>query len=57
VGSELDSPGPSKYFARLAAEAAQRWKFAPSNRDADRGFILRFDFTNTDTTAWATQAP
>jgi TonB family protein len=57
IGSELDSPGPSKYFARLATEAAQSWKFAPSNRDAGRDFILRFDFTNTETRAWATQAP
>jgi serine/threonine protein kinase len=57
VGTEMDSPGPSKYFARLAAEAAQSWKFAPSNRDADRDFLLRFDFTNTETTVSATQAP
>jgi TonB family protein len=57
VGSEVDSRGPSKYFARLATEAAQSWKFAPSNSDAGRGFILRFDFTNTETRTWATQAP
>jgi TonB family protein len=57
LGSEVDSPGPSKYFARLATEAAQGWKFTPSNSDAGRGFILRFDFTNTETRAWATQAP
>jgi serine/threonine protein kinase len=57
VGSEVDSPGPSKYFARLATEAAQGWKFGPSNRDAGRDFILHFDFTNTETNAWATQAP
>jgi hypothetical protein len=56
VGSELDLPGPSKYFARLATEAAQDWKFAPSNRDADRDFLLRFEFTNTETRAWI-QAP
>jgi TonB family protein len=54
VGSEVNSPGPSKYFARLAAEAAQGWKFSPSNRDAGRDFILQFDFTNTETTASAT---
>ena len=56
IGSEVDLPGPSKYFARLATEAAQGWKFAPSNRDADRDFLLRFDFTNTETRAWV-QAP
>jgi TonB family protein len=56
IGSEVDLPGPSRYFARLATEAAQGWKFAPSNRDADRDFLLRFDFTNTETRAWV-QAP
>jgi TonB family protein len=54
VGSEVDSPGPSRYFAQLAAQAAQGWKFAPSNRDAGRDFILQFDFTNTETRASAT---
>ncbi len=27
--ASLVSPGPSKYFARQALQAAQQWKFAP----------------------------
>ena len=45
--AELDSAGPSKYFAQLALEAARRWKFAPA-KATDRGvadqWILRFQF-------------
>jgi TonB family protein len=56
VGAELDSPGPSRYFARLALEAAQSWKFAPSGQDGARESILRFEFRNTSTRAFATRA-
>jgi len=56
AGAELESAGPSSYFARLAVQAAQGWKFTPSTRDVGRDFILSFDFKNTETTASATQA-
>ena len=56
VGADLVSPGPSKYFARLASEAAQSWKFAPSGQDAGREFVLYFEFRNTGTKAFATRA-
>lgn len=49
--AELDSAGPSKYFAQLALEAARRWKFAPTkatHRLADE-WILRFEFFRTGT--------
>lgn len=49
TGSELDSAGPSKYFARLALQAAQGWKFVPEAQAASREFILRFEFTNNET--------
>jgi TonB family protein len=57
AGAELDTPGPSRYFARLATEAAQNWKFAPAGQSAERQFVVHFDFTNTETRAWATQLP
>jgi len=57
AGAELDTPGPSRYFARLASEAAQNWKFAPAGQNAEREFVVHFDFTNTETRAWATQLP
>jgi TonB family protein len=43
------TPGPSKYFARQAMEAAQQWKFVPG-QDA-RTWIVRFGFTRSGTDA------
>jgi TonB family protein len=57
AGTELDTPGPSRYFARLATEAAQNWKFAPVGQNAERQFVVHFDVTNAETRAWATQLP
>jgi len=48
----LESPGPSRYFADRALEAAQRWKFAPSagvSQSPPEEWILRFDYTKTGT--------
>jgi len=48
----LESPGPSRYFADRALEAAQRWKFAPRARVSQsppEEWILRFDYTEADT--------
>jgi len=56
-GTELDTPGPSRYFARLATEAAQNWKFSPTSQNQERHFVVHFDFTNTETRASATQLP
>jgi TonB family protein len=52
VAATLDSPGPSKYFARIALEAAQGWKFAPAQvrgQAVASEWILRFGFSRTDT--------
>ena len=43
------TPGPSKYFARQAMEAAQQWRFVPG-QDA-RTWIVRFGFTRSGTDA------
>ena len=45
-----DDPGPSRYFERLAIEAAKKWTFAPSD-SSQRIMRVRFDFTRTATTA------
>jgi TonB family protein len=45
----LDSPAGSQFFANLALKAARDWRFAPS---AISSALLRFDFTNTDSTAY-----
>jgi TonB family protein len=56
--AELESRGPSKYFARAAVEAAQDWKFKPpkvGGRGVLSTWTLRFDFTRDGTTVVPTQ--
>jgi TonB family protein len=51
--AELESPGPSKYFARAALEAAQLWSFKPAkvgNRGVLSSWTLQFEFTRDGTT-------
>lgn len=53
-GDELVSAGPSRYFARLASDAARRWKFSPAQRDGQAvpsAWLLRFEFTQGGTRA------
>jgi len=53
-GATLISPGPSKYFANLALEAARKWKFAPAGTgraDSTRNRIMRFEFRQSGTRA------
>jgi TonB family protein len=46
----LDSPGPSKYFAKLALETARQWRFKPRQADGravSSAWVLHFQFTRT----------
>jgi TonB family protein len=46
--ASFDSAGPSKYFARVAMQAAQQWKFTPATangRPAASVWVLQFQFT------------
>jgi TonB family protein len=48
----FESPGPSKYFARKAIEAAQQWKFKPAQNHGQpvpREWTLRFQFKRSGT--------
>lgn len=59
VGVTLDSPGPSKYFAGLALQAARRWSFWPAKvngRNVPSEWILRFEFERTATKVHPVQA-
>ena len=50
--AELDSPGPSKYFADLALRSARDWTFSPAKAGAGpipSDWLLRFEFRNDDT--------
>jgi TonB family protein len=52
ASAEIDSPGPSRYFAELALKAARRWEFIPAKVDGQpvpSDWMLRFEFTRTTT--------
>src|ERR1035437_742074 len=52
LNATFDSPGPSKYFAKVALQAAQHWRFKPAQVDgqaASSVWILQFQFTQTAT--------
>jgi len=54
--AELKSAGPSKYFASLALEAAERWEFSPPETDGQpvaSTWLIQFRFKRTSTQASA----
>ncbi len=53
IDALLENPGPSWYFARLAREAARKWKFAPADNQDSREWLLRFEFARGGVTAHA----
>jgi TonB family protein len=53
VDESLESRGSSYYFARLAMQAASKWKFAPADNQANRKWLLRFEFTRGGVTGHA----
>jgi serine/threonine protein kinase len=56
VGEFLENPGPSRYFARLASDAAVGWKFAPTDDRGPRVWLVRFEFTRDGVTTNSTAA-
>jgi TonB family protein len=56
IDAFLENPGPSSYFARLAREAARKWKFAPADNADSREWLLRFEFSRGGTTGHAATA-
>ncbi len=59
VGATFDSPGPSRYFADLALNAARRWEFVPPKVDGryvSSEWVLKFEFERTATRARPAQA-
>jgi TonB family protein len=51
VDESVENPGRNKYFARLAAEAARKWKFEPADNQDSRKWLLRFEFTRSGSAA------
>jgi TonB family protein len=59
ASAELFSPGPSKYFADQALQAAHRWDFAPAKVDGHAvasNWLVRFEFTPSITKVQPTQS-
>jgi TonB family protein len=57
VGEKLVSSGSSKYFTRLASDAAAKWKFAPADKQGPREWLLRFEFTRGGATGQVAGPP
>jgi serine/threonine protein kinase len=53
VRQALEYPGPSKYFARVASTAAQKWKFSSAAGTATGEWRIEFGFNRWGTTAHA----
>ncbi len=56
--AELESPGPSHYFADLALKAAQKWVFSSpelDGRSVPSEWLLRFEYTQSGVVAFPTQ--
>jgi len=49
VATLVDDPGPSRYFERLAREAARKWTFPPADTEATRLKLVRFEFSRDGT--------
>ena len=47
VAESLEVRGSSRYFARLAADAAKKWKFAPADNVSAREWLVQFEFSRS----------
>lgn len=55
MGALMENPGRNKSLARLADAAAREWKFAETDEQSARVWLLRFQFTRDGVTATATE--
>src|SRR4029077_12815374 len=58
ANAEFESPGPSKYFADLALQAARRWQFASpevGGHSVPSEWLIRFQFKPSGPKAIPTQ--
>jgi TonB family protein len=49
----VDEPGPSKYFERVAMDAAKKWTFPAVATEDSRLELVQFDFTSEGATGHA----
>lgn len=57
VDAAAEDRGPSRYFERLALEAAKKWTFTPAPSEERRMMLVRFNFTQAGASAHASPAP
>jgi hypothetical protein len=57
IEAHLKNTGPSSYFARLAREAAKKWRFTPADEQGSREWLVQFEFTRSGVTGGATAGP
>lgn len=57
VDAAAEDRGPSRYFERLALEAAKKWTFTPAPSEERRMMRVRFNFTQAGASAHASPAP
>ena len=55
VAENLEIHGTSRYFARLATDAARKWKFVPADSPAPREWLLQFEFSRDGVTGHTVQ--
>jgi outer membrane biosynthesis protein TonB len=53
VAENLEVHGSSRYFARLASDAARKWKFAPADIQSPREWLVQFEFSRSGVTGHA----
>ena len=53
LAATTDGGGPSRYFERLAIEAAKKWTFTAAKSQDQRVMLVGFNFTRAGTTARA----
>jgi TonB family protein len=51
VAATSEVSGPSRYFERLAIDAARKWTFAPDATEEQRRMLVQFSFTRGGVTA------
>jgi hypothetical protein len=53
VAETLEARGSSRYFVRLATDAAKKWKFAPADNPSSREWSVEFEFSRSGVTGRA----
>jgi outer membrane biosynthesis protein TonB len=57
LATVADRTGPSRYFLRLAVQAAKKWQFPPAQTPSRRLMQVRFDFSRDGVTGRAVTLP